>query len=356
MDSVEDEVEYFQEVDNAVDEGFTYDPLIQYAKVNALDQLHPNIKPLVSLTKMPKDPWYYALFRPWWKGLLWLLLLILLLVGARSCSEDSKTTSNSDWSGMSTYSPSGDSDESQTNDSSKEGTEWTSSEHQQESGESWSGLGLSNIDDVVKNVKFSDYGEFLFRHTMPVIVPENKFGSEHYCGSDSDSEGMNGVLGCYIPEPTKNVKTELGESTQQVNDQDFIFIRSFNDKSLVKEMYVVAAHETLHAGFEAMKWRYPDTLAESIIPALYDYYENNSDLQDRMKPYLDSGMSDKIIDGKYDIDFVNELHSIIPTEYGAKQNLPVRLENYYKMYFEDRKQIARTHQNIRCYIGDLICW
>jgi hypothetical protein len=220
---------------------------------------------------------------------------------------------------------------------------------QAQAGSSWMNF-VVTPEEIVRNTTMTSYAQMLFYHASPEIVSEDKFKNENYCGSNQDAEkrGASEVLGCYIA--SKAVEREYKDGgvglLPSENDVDYIFIREFSDANLLPEMNVTSAHEMLHAGWTHFPWNLY-TNQKDIIDELNAFYTNNQELQMRMMPYVDSGLKEN------SAEFLDELHSIIGTEFS---DIGTKLENYYKIYFDNRIAVVRDHQGVRCYLGQILCF
>ncbi len=108
--------------------------------------------------------------------------------------------------------------------------------------------------------------------------------------------------------------------------QNGIYLLKVTDRRLDGVLQVTAAHELLHAQYDRLS---TDDKAE-IDRLLLDYYRNQLK-DDRIKETIEGYRKTE------PNDLINEMHSIFATEIKV---LPTALENYYKRYFEDRKQIV----------------
>jgi hypothetical protein len=278
------------------------------------------------------------------------LLLLLLLLLIHSCSKGHKSEDGSLYGfGSSQDDGSSNEDDGSTtgSDPQAEGTQVTSPTTREKTAtKSWDGF-VTTPEEVVENDTMTEYAKMLFYHAKPEIVPAEKFLNEHYCGSSAHDDGA--VLGCYIPSKSETIEYKAGGTVQlptDADDSDYIFVRTFSDENLLPEMNVTAAHEMLHAAWGHFPWNLNASMQSKVAKLLRDFYSSNVDLQQRMQPYRDSGMKED------SADFVNELHSIIGTEY---EDIGDELEQYYRIYFNNRKKVVGYHKGFRCYLGDLVC-
>ncbi len=106
-----------------------------------------------------------------------------------------------------------------------------------------------------------------------------------------------------------------------------IVIYDVDDERLRGIVEVTAVHEMLHEAFD----RLSSTEKEEIVALLESYYDeiklDDARLQETITSYANRDPS----------VVPNELHSILGSE---KRNLPDRLEEYYKRYFDDRLKVV----------------
>ncbi|MDR1447385.1 MAG: hypothetical protein LBI63_00245 [Candidatus Ancillula sp.] len=316
--------------------------------------------PTVDVTP-PRRNWW-LLLKKWLPRLLkWLLILlfILLLLNflLQSCSKDRYNDgahtvgyggdggyygTDSDGNPTSPIAPRPTSGSGGSKGTSSEGSSGTNGEGIQitdpyqgwkRGGETWKGISTTP-EEIMQSAQFTKYAQTLFLHTNPQIVPEDKFKNAHFCGSSPSDDSI--TLGCYIPTAKENQELKKGGTveTSTAEDADYIFIRFFDNANLLPEVYVTASHEMLHAGWEHFPWNLKSTLS-NVTKWLLDFYKRTPELKDRMRPYFDSGIKED------SNDFLNELHSIIGTEF---ENIGPDLENYYQIYFEDRSKVVDFHK------------
>lgn len=162
----------------------------------------------------------------------------------------------------------------------------------------------ASVSLLASQDSMNDYGRKIFYVNHPDITAKKKFPS--VCPSATAEQTI--VLGCYH------------------SGQDGIYLLDVTDQRLDGVEQVTAAHEMLHAAYE----RLSQNDRNYVNGLLEDYYKN--DLKDeRVLKTIDAYKKTE------PHDVVNEMHSIFGTEI---QNLPAPLENYYKRYFKDRKQVA----------------
>ena len=159
------------------------------------------------------------------------------------------------------------------------------------------------VEEIAKDAELTDPAMFTFYASHPKIELSKQF-NQHCQRKEADSP----ILGCY----------SAGR----------IYIFDVTDERLEGIKVVTAAHELLHAVYE----RLPDSEKNRLKPLLEAEYKkiSDSDLQVRMKYYEKTEPGESI----------NELHSIIGTEYGS---LSPELEEYYGQFFKDRTAIVSLH-------------
>lgn len=155
----------------------------------------------------------------------------------------------------------------------------------------------------------SDKGQFYFYVAKPALV-----GADAFNESCQREDYSSPILGCY----------------RQGDDE--IYIYDINNPDLDGIEEVTAAHEMFHVVFSRMS----ESEKQRIAPLLESAYERlaTSELEQRMAQYAESEPGSRI----------NELHSIIPTEFG---DIGEELESYYAQYFDDRSKTIALHDNYR---------
>ncbi len=162
----------------------------------------------------------------------------------------------------------------------------------------------SAVSGLVAQDTMTDYGKKIFYINQPKIEDKTSFASS--CPNNGGEQTI--VLGCY----------HAGESG--------IFLLSVNDPRLDGVEQVTAAHEMLHGAYE----RLSVSDRKRVDAMLLDYYRNNLHDQRILKTIAAYKKSEPN-------DVVNEMHSVFGTEI---VQLPGGLEQYYKQYFKDRRQVA----------------
>jgi hypothetical protein len=151
-------------------------------------------------------------------------------------------------------------------------------------------------------------GRDLFYVSDPKVQDSKEFNLN--C-KDKSEEGM--VLGCFVT----NTKR--------------IYIYNVTDKRLPRTKEVTAAHEMLHAAYD----RLDSTVRERVdrlVQADADKLKGDKTLNDLIKWYIKEEPG----------ELLNELHSILGTQYG---NLSAELEAYYRQYFSDRSKVVKYSQD-----------
>ena len=177
--------------------------------------------------------------------------------------------------------------------------------HRQEVLDWWQLLNYKPTSDIVALAdadKLTTRGRDMFYVSDPKVEDSQAFNL-----SCSDVGEQGSVLGCY---------TAIGR----------IYIYNVTDNRLPRVKEVTAAHEMLHAAYARL-----DTATRKkvdlMVQAAADKLKSDTSLQDLEKIYVKSEPG----------ELLNELHSIIGTEYG---NLSPDLEAYYKQYFTDRSKVV----------------
>lgn len=171
----------------------------------------------------------------------------------------------------------------------------------------------ATITTLVKNTKLSKDGVFNFYATQPEVENAQEFNK----GCRKQETG-SAILGCYTG--------------------GRIYIYDVPDERLNGIEEVTAAHEMLHAAYA----RLGDEERNKIDQLLQTAYAHlkTPELEKRMQYY----------DHAEPGESVNELHSILPTEF---RDLGPELEEYYKKYFDDRLVIVSFHEKYQQVFHDL---
>jgi hypothetical protein len=155
-------------------------------------------------------------------------------------------------------------------------------------------------------------GRDMFFVSNPQVEARDSFNQ--HCGTSGAGE-QGAVLGCY--------------------SRQSIYIFDVTDPRLPGVREVTAAHETLHAVYDRL-----DDATRKRINALLqtelDKRKSDKELQDVVALYQKTEPG----------ELLNEMHSIIPTEYA---DISPDLETYYKQYFNDRQKIvgyAQSYKNV----------
>ena len=171
----------------------------------------------------------------------------------------------------------------------------------------------STVSTITDRAQLTEKGKFFFYASRPEVDPPQKFNTE--C---QRKEERSAILGCYV-------------GTR-------IFIFDVQNTQLDGIEEVTAAHEMLHAAWD----RLSDAERSRLTPLLEAVYQKVADdeLRERMDYYARAQPGER----------VNELHSIIGTEY---PNLDNELEDHYKQYFKDRSVIVKFHDNYKAIFDNL---
>lgn len=169
----------------------------------------------------------------------------------------------------------------------------------------WSYEPTAAVQAVNDRAAFTREGNFLFYATQPVLTTQEEFNT----GCPRQEVGSP-ILGCYT-----------GEGR--------IYIYDITDPRLDGMEEVTAAHEMLHAVWARLSKKAQEALTNQLTTAYAEI--NDADLTERMEYY------ERTEPG----EFVNELHSILGTEFAA---LSPELEAHYAKYF-DRSAILALHDS-----------
>ena len=163
------------------------------------------------------------------------------------------------------------------------------------------------IKALVTDSGMSEKGEFHFYSSYPRITDAEEFNS--VCQRQEQSSP---ILGCYISGTNR------------------IFIYNVDNQDLKGIKEVTAAHEMLHVAYSRLSQRERDWL-EPRLEAAYSRLANDK-LRARMDYYAKAEPGEKL----------NELHSILPTEYA---DLGQELNDYYAKYFDNRQAAIKLYSD-----------
>ena len=163
------------------------------------------------------------------------------------------------------------------------------------------------IKALVTDSGMSKKGEFHFYSSYPKITDAEEFNS-----ACQRQEQSSPILGCYV----------------SGNNRIFIYNVDNQDLKGIKE--VTAAHEMLHVAYSRLSQRERDWL-EPRLEAAYSRLANDK-LRTRMDYYAKAEPGEKL----------NELHSILPTEYA---DLGQELNDYYAKYFDNRQAAIKLYSD-----------
>ena len=152
------------------------------------------------------------------------------------------------------------------------------------------------VKALVTDSGMSEKGKFHFYSSYPKITDAEEFNS--VC---QRQERSSPILGCYVPKTNR------------------IFIYNVDNQDLKGIKEVTAAHEMLHVAYSRLSQRERDWL-EPRLEAAYSRLANDK-LRTRVDYYAKAEPGEKL----------NELHSILPTEYA---DLGQELNDYYAKYFK----------------------
>ena len=163
------------------------------------------------------------------------------------------------------------------------------------------------VKALVTDSGMSEKGEFHFYSSYPKITDAEEFNS-----ACQRQERSSPILGCYVPKTNR------------------IFIYNVDNQDLKGIKEVTAAHEMLHVAYSRLSQRERDWL-EPRLEAAYSRLANDK-LRTRMDYYAKAEPGEKL----------NELHSILPTEYA---DLGQELNDYYAKYFDNRQATIKLHSD-----------
>lgn len=165
--------------------------------------------------------------------------------------------------------------------------------------------GSEEVSTLADKLNLTSGGRFIFGATHPAVEDRESFNA--HCNS-YDSE--TSTLGCYG------------------GNKIYIYNVTAEELNGIKES--TAAHELMHAVWDRMSEFEKSDLASALLDA-YDDEKNHASLEKELKNYDE----DELLD---------ELHSRLATEV---KNLPEKLEEHYKKYFEDQDAVVVFYENYR---------
>lgn len=160
------------------------------------------------------------------------------------------------------------------------------------------------VSALADDTTMTDYGRRVFYVNRPSLTSDEDFSKA--CQSSVQEQTI--VLGCYH------------------SSQKGIYLLDVKDARLAGVEQVTAAHEMLHAAYDRLN----DAERKRVNAMLNDFYANSladARIKQTIELYKQSEPN----------DLLNEMHSIFATEI---EQLPEPLEQYYKKYFTNRKQIV----------------
>lgn len=166
---------------------------------------------------------------------------------------------------------------------------------------------------LVKNTKLSSQGTFYFYATHPEVNTAQEFNQ-----ACQKQETGSAILGCY--------------------SNGRIYVYDVPDERLSGIEEVTAAHEMLHAAYARLGDE-ERARVDRLLETAYAHLKT-PELETRMKYYDHAEPGESL----------NELHSILPTEF---RDLGPELEEYYKKYFTDRLAIVLFHEKYQQVFHDL---
>jgi len=170
----------------------------------------------------------------------------------------------------------------------------------------WNFSADATIAGYADRATMTDEGRFLFYASKPEVSPEGEFDA--HCSSQVEDVG---ILGCYLHADKR------------------IYLYDVTDDRLDGIEEVVAAHEMLHAAWDRMSDDERDALAP-LLEAAADTRADDPDFSKTLEYYAKAEPGERL----------NELHSIIGTEFG---DLGPELEKHYAQYFTDRAALVQLH-------------
>lgn len=170
----------------------------------------------------------------------------------------------------------------------------------------WNFSADATISGYADRSTMTDEGRFLFFASRPEVSPEGEFDA--HCSSQLEDVG---ILGCY----------------QHADKR--IYLYDVTDDRLDGIEEVVAAHEMLHAAWDRMSDDEREALGP-LLEAAAKTKEDDPEFASTLEYYAKAEPGERL----------NELHSIIGTEFGE---LDPALEKHYAQYFTDRAALVELH-------------
>lgn len=164
------------------------------------------------------------------------------------------------------------------------------------------------ISDLAKTDTMTSYAKKLFYVNEPQLENKQQFAAQCPNGAEQTY-----VIGCYH------------------SGDNGIYLLNIHNTQLNGIIPVTAAYEMLHAGYA----RLSSGDKSKLDKQMWSFYKKNitsAEIKQQMAAYAKTEPGEQ-----YD-----ELYSVLATEV---MNLPVTLENHYRLYFTNRKYIVQMYIN-----------
>lgn len=165
----------------------------------------------------------------------------------------------------------------------------------------------ADLQDLIAGTTMTERGRRIFLAAGPAIEDAATFAVN--CGVDSGSdvagEPRTHTQGCYVAGRIHLLAPDRPEGREL--------------------LYVVAAHELLHAAYAMLRPAEREAVDAEVLAAR----AGNERLEERLRPYADGPT------------LVNEMHAILGSEFGG---LSAALEAHYAQYFTDRAAVVAARQ------------
>ncbi len=159
----------------------------------------------------------------------------------------------------------------------------------------------------------------LFLAAEPRIEAMSELQS--HCRNTSGSH----TLGCFLL--LRECRTMAGVPSS-CSKKTQIHLLRIDRPDLAELIYVSAAHEMLHAAYDALSPPERQRLDRDLEAAFSRL--DRCEITSNLEPYANRGSAERL----------SELHSVLGTEFA---DLPASLRSHYSRYFVDRQQVVQAH-------------
>lgn len=182
---------------------------------------------------------------------------------------------------------------------------------------------IAKVEELVNGLKLTGRAKNILYASSPQL--KDKVAFNGICGHDGDPDAY--IAGCYY-EINGNEYIDIYNSGADATSLQNAYYNYDNSKK------VTLAHEMLHAAYKRLSNQDKDW----IEVELNKVFSSNKEIRDELGYYPEAE--------KYD-----ELYVRAATEI---YSLPNNLEEHYKIYFKDRKMIAKMYQDSKQQIDEML--